>query len=233
MRRSAGFTLTQLIVTLTSISLVAAVALPVVLSKRLAANETAAVATIREFAAAQAQFKAAKRVDVDHDGVGEFAYLKELTGATGLRASADGERVGDVLAPPLLPLRFRALDAGGEFVHGGYVFRMFLPGADGAGVGETELYPVAVPLDARLAADTWCCYAWPTRYGTSGDHVYFVGADGVVVSANAADYSGSGAVGARNCGAALVGGTGPLNAIVGAPAVGTKGRDRSVWTRTD
>jgi competence protein ComGC len=232
MERERGFTLVELILVLTGIALVTVVAVPALLTSRLAANETAAVATLREIAIAEAQFKAAPQVDLDRDGRGEFGFLKELSAATGVRRSANGPRVGGCAAPAPLPARYRAVNSHGELARSGYLFRVFLPGRRGVGVGEQELFPVHDAVDADLAATTWCCYAWPVRHATSGDRTFLVHAGGDVVETDCARYDGVEAFDDR-CGAAFVPDDGPAASIAGAVADGARGRDGNLWKRTE
>jgi type II secretory pathway pseudopilin PulG len=223
MRTSRGFTLTDLIVVLAAIAVAAAVAIPKLMQARLQANEATAAETLAVIARAQDQFRAAKRLDLDGDGKGEFGFLKELSGATGLRTTPDGGRVGDVLKPPALSSIFRLLDAHGSHARSGYLYRVFLPDARGDGVPETELFPVDGMVDPVLAARTWCCYAWPTRHATSGERTFFVNEAGTQLHVDSPRYSDPGRIGPANCGGAFEKGAGALSSILGAPAVGTVG----------
>ena len=83
------------------------------LSARLAANETSAIATLRGIATAQAEFQAAARCDLDANGTGEYGLLREMSGAVGVRTSADGSTVGRVLAPAVLSGAFRVFNGRG------------------------------------------------------------------------------------------------------------------------
>lgn len=65
-----GFTLIELMVVVTIIALIAAIAIPNLLRSRMAANESAAVASCRALAEAQEIFR---RTDYDGDAVMEYA----------------------------------------------------------------------------------------------------------------------------------------------------------------
>jgi prepilin-type N-terminal cleavage/methylation domain-containing protein len=229
--RARGFTLAELIIVLTAICIAAAVAVPKLLSARLAANETSAAATLRVIGDAEAQFKAARRVDLDGDHVGEYGFLKELSAATGVRTRADGSSVGGCVAPAPLASTFRAIDAHGELMRSGYLFRVFLPGVAGVGVGETEIFPLHGSVDSGLAAATWCAYAWPVRYATSGDRTFFAEPGCDVLGVDSPTYDGVGRFEGDACGSAFRRGAGAFGSIVAEPAVGTRGRDGNVWTR--
>ncbi len=227
---SRGVTLLELLVILAAVVLAAAIVVPLLLAERLHANEAAAIETMKFIADAQERFKASGKVDLDQDGAGEYGYLKEMSAASGVRAAPDGSKIGEAALPSALPREFEALDPGGEFVRAGYRFRVFLPDARGDGVGETERFPLDRLVDAKLAASTWCCYAWPAHHGTTGDRTFFVNQDGRVVSTDCDAYSGPGRFRTDDCGAAF-GRGGPPTSITGAVAVGTRGRDGNVWRR--
>jgi prepilin-type N-terminal cleavage/methylation domain-containing protein len=231
--RAGAFSLLELLIALTVIAIVAVVAIPSLLTARMRANEASVVSTLRRIAAAQSRFKASAAVDLDADGVGEYGFLKELSGESCVRGAPDGQRLGAAASPAPLPPEFAAIGAGGELSRTGYRFRVFLPGAGGAGVGETENFPVEAAVDARLAAATWCCYAWPTRRGTSGRRAFFVNHEDRVVATDAESYSGPGRFTPEDCGAALVRGADgrSIATMTGDVAAGTRGRDGNVWRR--
>jgi hypothetical protein len=230
--RKREFSIVHLVVLLTLITVAAVVAIARIVTTRRELNEIAAVAALREIAAAQAKFRGARHVDIDRDGQGEFGFLKELSGASGVRARADGGRVGTVVSPPLLPAEFRMVGTTGELRLSGYLFRVFLPGESGLAVGESQLFPVAEAVDARLASRAWCCYAWPSNHGTAGDRTFFVDATGVVLETDCALYSGEGAFSADAAGAALRRGP-ATNDVTGVAAVDAIGRDGRTWRRAD
>ncbi len=189
-------------------------------------------AVLRPLPDCQSQFAAACWVDTDGDGIGEFGTFRELAGGVAVRAHADGRNdESRVCQPPILRNRFRAPDALGRVRIHGYLFRMILPGPDGAAVREdpsaTER-TVRDPVDADAAEMTWCAYAWPARYGTSGERSFFISSSGGLLTTDDPLYSGDSG---PPPGAALT--TGGLNAITGAPAVDTAGQDGNVWERIE
>ncbi len=71
-----GFTLIELMIVIAIIAIIAAIAIPNLLSARLNANETSAISTLRNVSSAQAQFQASAKADVDHDGSGEVGMFR-------------------------------------------------------------------------------------------------------------------------------------------------------------
>ena len=187
-----GFTLIELMIVIAIIAIIAAIAIPNLLAARLSANETAAIATLRNIVSAQAQYQQSAKADTDDDGTGEYGGFLELSGAM------PGRMVGGVLIPAVLSGAFRVLNANSQVSRSGYFFQMYLPGpevgGDAAGVIEPEPGGyVAGILDPDLAETTWCCYAWPVNYNQSGNRTFFTNQAGDVIACEVAAYSGTAA----------------------------------------
>jgi len=96
-----------------------------------------------------------------------------------------------------------------EVSRSGYLYKMFLPGASGIGIEEdptstSDVLPVT--QDSDLAETSWCAYAWPANYSTSGNRSFFVNQTGDITSTDDSDYSGTGDIDDTTCGNAFVDG---------------------------
>lgn len=227
-----GWTILEILIVLALVGLLLALALPNFHAARIRNDEAAAVRTLREIASSQAMVRRAALVDEDGDGRGEHAFLAELSGERNPRkyAGAAGSR------PAALPQFALKISPEGEGEICGYRFRVFLPGPGGRAVPEAG-GDSSGPVDARLAAEIWCAYAWPKRIegfipAATGSRTFFTNQAGEILAADA----GYTAIPARaeegprppQPGAAFQP-PGPMDTVTGPPAVGTTGRDGLVW----
>ena len=184
---------------------------------RTRANRTAAVATLRNSTSAQAQVQASGRIDSDADGVGEYGGFKELSGAV-------AGRMASALVPPVLSGAFRKLNEFGEVERSGYLYRMYLPGPRGEGIGEPEAgFDETSGIDTNLAETTWCLYAWPADPNAKGQVTIFMNQMGDTLATQDDRYAGPGKGPEPDAAFRSRG------AITGAPAVGSEGQDGNVW----
>lgn len=183
---------------------------------RKSANETAAIATLRNLISAQAMIQQSGKIDLDEDGDGEYSGFLEMSGA------ARG-RMYRALVPAVLSGTFRVLDDSGRVTRSGYHFHIYLPAREGRPVGEPpQGYTEACGVDADLCERVWCAYAWPVEE-RAGDKVFFTNQEGDVLCTVDARYRG--AQGPRADAAFLEPGT-----ITGKTAVERKGVDGNVWS---
>jgi len=203
-RTRAGFTLVELMIVVAIIAIIASIAAPKLVGARLAANEAAAIATLRTISTAQAQVQAAVAIDTDQDGAGEYGYLAELAGLVPLRVSVGGTPASgaagvDELEPPALSRALGNVDANGVILHKGYCFAVNLPtpGLNPIGIGEAPGGGAGAFLPgADNGEQYWCAYAWPQAVHRSGNRVFFINHEGVLLQtanrgSTGPQYSGS------------------------------------------
>ncbi|MBK9385402.1 MAG: prepilin-type N-terminal cleavage/methylation domain-containing protein [Planctomycetes bacterium] len=220
MRRQAGFTVVELLVVIAIIAILASAAVPRFAFARREANESAAIATLRNLVTAQQTLQTMGVVDVDRDGEGEHAFLAEIAGSAPVRGTTT------VLEPPSFSRAFGAIQLS-RASRSSYLFQVFLPAMDGRGVAEDPNggKALASAVDPDLAEIFWCAYAWPANREPGNMKVFFANQTGEILAAGneIARYDGD-ELRPRYDAAFL-----DSESMIGLAAVNAVGRDGETW----
>lgn len=186
--------------TIVLVGLGTAMAIPNWLASNRNANESAAIATLKNLSSAQAQIQASGLVDPNGNGQGGYAFFSEMAGTVAVRGKPGAEPVR--CSPPVVSAAFGS-PSNGRVHRGGYVFEMLLPAADGGWATEED-HRNGRKLDESKCEYLWLCYAWPESYDWSGKRAFMMNQSGDVLTSRNADGRCDGDRGPRAGAAAFV-----------------------------
>jgi prepilin-type N-terminal cleavage/methylation domain-containing protein len=234
-----GFTLIELIIVVAVIAVLAAIAVPIIRAAKIRANESVAIAVLRNVVNAQQTLQTRKEIDGDLDGTGEFGYFAELSAVRNTRLLEKGKGTDGEsdfrLSNGILPTAFGDLDEKGLVHRSGYLFRMALPGPNLEWKWEKPLEKRYPKVSPTYSASYWALYAWPQVFGSSGNRAFFVNQVGEIIGCQNQLTRYSGEKNKPQAGAAFMprpGGGGGKDQMDDEMAIDSMGGDGNFWTVT-
>jgi prepilin-type N-terminal cleavage/methylation domain-containing protein len=249
-----GFTLIELMIVIAIIAILASIAIPNLMAAKLSANETSAIATLRNLGSAQAMIQGAGRIDVDNDAVGEYGTFLELTGRVKVRRGrintvpegCDFSTEGTEVRPAILSPSMGMVDPNGFAPKSGYLYMILLPDSGdpakwvheiNRGTNDAPIIDLSASgqsgggtgkIGIDLSETNWVCYAIPANRGNSGNRAFFTCQTGDILQSGNDVAKHSGPATPVDGNSAFLG-----DGITSRIAVGTEAKDKDVWKITN